>query len=365
MITKTLPELASFLGSYLDQDWPSEFPDETVAIRTGLNEWPEENILQALEELRWLIDQRFDEQQLAQVLLRDLSCYFYPPGVGKTCQTWLEEAHSQIAQFLGHEADILKEGASVQIEDKYYKDSVQGDAMPDEVEDVSPASPLPQTRVDKSHTGLFIAVALIVVAGAVYVSQQFRHPANADIQSANTPSAAAALPSPTPEAASVVLEPTPAPVQWPILLEGLQPIHNDFSFKEQTRTLNQEFAPLGFNEFNDFDPLHLPVDGIGQKYYRLSAWSDQEFILTYAGYAQAMVTQSWIVNTKAKWSAERNQYQLIWHFVCSDKNKHMPTKTEDSEIPILLEDNGAYWARAVGASATVHYYLEIYECKAQ
>ena len=81
--------LSSFLGSYLGQDWPTEFQSSTEALAAIIGNEPRDLLIRARQEIDALIALNLDEGLLEVVLRDQAGCYFAPESEGQTFRSWL------------------------------------------------------------------------------------------------------------------------------------------------------------------------------------------------------------------------------------------------------------------------------------
>lgn len=89
-------ELYQFLAGHFNQDWkyvydwkeePPNF-EAVVSFFKSIN--PPARVGKVTSELEQLLDLSLTERELGNVLLEDLTCFYYAPSRGKTHRQWLE-----------------------------------------------------------------------------------------------------------------------------------------------------------------------------------------------------------------------------------------------------------------------------------
>lgn len=90
--------LKQLFGGYLHQDWPDEFGSDAEAVQAMIEGDTPDTIAAAREELRELLSMQISEQELANIMVNRLGCYFEPASVGKTYREWLKGVVEQWAR---------------------------------------------------------------------------------------------------------------------------------------------------------------------------------------------------------------------------------------------------------------------------
>ncbi|MCT7950480.1 contact-dependent growth inhibition system immunity protein [Ancylothrix sp. C2] len=89
MIREQLPTLAHFFGAYFHQDWDLEAPNAEGVIRNYLQDEPFISVQQTITEINQLLEMKFSEDELKNILLFDFHCNYDPTFDGISYQDWL------------------------------------------------------------------------------------------------------------------------------------------------------------------------------------------------------------------------------------------------------------------------------------
>jgi len=84
-----LPCLDKFCSAYFHQDWYRYATDAEAVIRQYLEEEPRSAVVQAIDEIDRLLSMNLSEEQLRNILVYDLSCYYDPSFYGISYLEWL------------------------------------------------------------------------------------------------------------------------------------------------------------------------------------------------------------------------------------------------------------------------------------
>lgn len=94
------PRLKHFLMGYFHQnwrtthDWKGREPSCAIVVEDFQAENPSATVDLTRHELQHLMDRQLSEEELRQVVNRELKCSIYAPGLGMTYQAWLESVLS-------------------------------------------------------------------------------------------------------------------------------------------------------------------------------------------------------------------------------------------------------------------------------
>lgn len=94
MITKRFPNLWQFLGCYFHQDWTLDFDSADSAVKSFIDEEPDDFINSVYNELRLFVS-IYDAKKLSKIAL-DLGCYYNVSADGLTMYEWLSDVLRQL-----------------------------------------------------------------------------------------------------------------------------------------------------------------------------------------------------------------------------------------------------------------------------
>jgi hypothetical protein len=104
ILNKDLFKIRSLLRRY-HQDWDYDYQTWQEVFNEYIADSPIEDIKKAHEELNWLLAQNFSEEQLSQILFRELWCDYYP-GDNITYTSWLFEIEEKLSDFLRKSVEV-------------------------------------------------------------------------------------------------------------------------------------------------------------------------------------------------------------------------------------------------------------------
>jgi len=84
-----LPNLADFLGTYLNQDWKSDYPNMEAVVDDFKRGDPPELVADVVDELEILITRSDSDASLGDALEK-LGCYLAPEAEGMTNRQWAQ-----------------------------------------------------------------------------------------------------------------------------------------------------------------------------------------------------------------------------------------------------------------------------------
>lgn len=83
------PALAQFCSCYFHQDWNLDTPDALGVIHNYLQDEPITQVQQTIEDIEQLVTQNFEANQLKEIMVFELSCYYDPTIYGISYADWL------------------------------------------------------------------------------------------------------------------------------------------------------------------------------------------------------------------------------------------------------------------------------------
>ena len=92
-----ITSLRTLTGAYLNQDWAEEYDSVDEAVRDFVANEPPALVDAARAQLETLLAAPHDEQELSEILLRDLWSGYWPPGEGRTVRAWFEQLVEQLS----------------------------------------------------------------------------------------------------------------------------------------------------------------------------------------------------------------------------------------------------------------------------
>ncbi|UCV04242.1 contact-dependent growth inhibition system immunity protein [Dechloromonas denitrificans] len=95
MTSQKLNALEQLLGSYFHQDWAEEFDSDKSAIQAIIESEPKEQLLAGAHEIDELLGSSLTSDELGEVLINKLGCYFDPATLGLTCEQWLKKVRQE------------------------------------------------------------------------------------------------------------------------------------------------------------------------------------------------------------------------------------------------------------------------------
>ena len=96
---KKSPALRSFFSAYLHEDWPVEFTDTHLAVKSFLDQEPDQQLLkQIVDEIDAYLNLKRSDQEVEKGLFDELGCYYLPRGEGLNPREWLRSVRDLIAR---------------------------------------------------------------------------------------------------------------------------------------------------------------------------------------------------------------------------------------------------------------------------
>lgn len=93
------PALRSFFNAYLHEDWRVEFTDTHLAVKSFLNQEPDQQLLkQIVDEIYAYLNLKRSDQEVEKGLFDELGCYYLPSGEGINPREWLRSVRDLIAR---------------------------------------------------------------------------------------------------------------------------------------------------------------------------------------------------------------------------------------------------------------------------
>ena len=99
MIRDRLPHLAHFFGAYFHEDWDFDDPDDRAVVDRFLRCESRERVDYARVEINHLLAMPLADEELSEVVFRDLGCY-YTPEPDVPMRQWLRS----VGDLLGQDA---------------------------------------------------------------------------------------------------------------------------------------------------------------------------------------------------------------------------------------------------------------------
>ena len=96
LFSDDLPHLSQFLGAYFHQDWDLDDPDEQEVLNRFMRSEGEDRVRAARVELNRLLAMPFDDEELSDIVFRDLGCY-YSPTPNRAMRQWLRSVAERLA----------------------------------------------------------------------------------------------------------------------------------------------------------------------------------------------------------------------------------------------------------------------------
>jgi hypothetical protein len=92
-MAESYPQLFQLFGAYFHQDWPVEGKDWQDLLRNYCNDHAPADFQAAASEIDQLLEGVATDSQLAEILWRQLGCYYLPrPDLGgPTVRDWLAQ----------------------------------------------------------------------------------------------------------------------------------------------------------------------------------------------------------------------------------------------------------------------------------
>jgi len=94
-----LEDLKQLLSCYFSQDWPDEFVSDVSALAAYVRGEPKEYVVSAIAQLELLLAKSLTEEQLGNLLVHTLGCYFNPGYQGLTNRQWLERVRENLQKL--------------------------------------------------------------------------------------------------------------------------------------------------------------------------------------------------------------------------------------------------------------------------
>lgn len=88
-MNRELPELHDFFGAYFHQDWTVEHDSAEQVIDAFIADSGPEDLMLVRNELSFLLEQRKDEVELREYLLKEMSCYYCYWNAWESGELWL------------------------------------------------------------------------------------------------------------------------------------------------------------------------------------------------------------------------------------------------------------------------------------
>lgn len=98
MTYEKVEALGQILGCYFHQDWPDEFDGDVTALQAIIDTEPREQIQAVATEIEMLLAAALSEDQLKEILVNKVGCYFDPKSQGATYEQWLRKVHEKFSQ---------------------------------------------------------------------------------------------------------------------------------------------------------------------------------------------------------------------------------------------------------------------------
>ncbi|POA27311.1 MULTISPECIES: contact-dependent growth inhibition system immunity protein [unclassified Pseudomonas] len=93
---RKLSQLHDFFGAYFHQDWTLEYEAPEQVIDAFLADSDPEDLMLVRQELNALLNQKKDELELREYLLKELSCYYCYWNAWESGELWLRYIASRI-----------------------------------------------------------------------------------------------------------------------------------------------------------------------------------------------------------------------------------------------------------------------------
>ena len=90
--------LGQILGCYFHQDWPDEFESEESVLRAIIESETIEQIRAGVVEIDMLLAAHLPENELREILVNMIGCYFNPESQGISHEQWLKKVREKFAQ---------------------------------------------------------------------------------------------------------------------------------------------------------------------------------------------------------------------------------------------------------------------------
>lgn len=97
MMYENVEALGQLLGCYFHQDWPDEFDGDESALQAIIATESREQIQAGIIEIEMLLALGLSEDQLKEILVNKVGCYFDPESQGATYAQWLRKVREKLA----------------------------------------------------------------------------------------------------------------------------------------------------------------------------------------------------------------------------------------------------------------------------
>lgn len=94
MINENIKVISHLLGCYFHQDWPDEFDSDHSALQAIVSGESNEQLQKGVKEIDLILTANLSEDELRDILVNDVGCYFEPMSRGITYQAWLMEVRN-------------------------------------------------------------------------------------------------------------------------------------------------------------------------------------------------------------------------------------------------------------------------------
>lgn len=94
----TLETAAQLIGCYFHQDMFDDYGSEESTLLNMLAEADRDSLVRCSVELRQLLVEPLNDDDLERIIRDELGCYYCPPGAGVSYRVWLESVVSTLDQ---------------------------------------------------------------------------------------------------------------------------------------------------------------------------------------------------------------------------------------------------------------------------
>jgi hypothetical protein len=97
-VERQFPNLFQLLGGYFHQDWCLDDPNAEAALRRYMNDTVPGQVQDTVNEIDALLTKNLSDDQLKQMLLVDLGCYYDPTADNITHAEWLRWVQNRLRE---------------------------------------------------------------------------------------------------------------------------------------------------------------------------------------------------------------------------------------------------------------------------
>ena len=91
--------LSELFSAYLHQDWGDEFSDEFSAVKAMIESEPQASVSQASIEIDGLLRSNLSEEEIAEVIMDQVGCYYDPASANQSYRDWLAAVSRQLKGY--------------------------------------------------------------------------------------------------------------------------------------------------------------------------------------------------------------------------------------------------------------------------